>query len=1396
MSSGGEQGGRSHRKWRPIAGAVATAAIAGVLGIAATGVVPADRPFGEGSSGAAARGRSFEHGHRGGHGHGAASGHHSHTVTLTAGGSAANGPAHTGGPSRGPGGGSGGSAAGASGANPQAAFSAPGLPAAPGTTPTEVPRTGVRYSPTPLATEGSTPCPPDKGAVECELISAPLVDPELEGTGHLGGLTPQELRSAYKLPEHGGAGTTIAVVDGPADPNAEADLNVYRREYGLPECTEANHCFKQMNEFGEVKKPTERGQAWDEEISLDLDMVSAACQECHITLVEATEEGPSALLAAEEEAVRLNPTAITNSWNIGFERNNPANGTICEEKACVTLEEEEADDHVFNHPGLPIFFAAGDYGYAVRYPANSQYVIAVGGTTLKHESGNSRGWNEEPWYNPNVDPDLKGRGGGSGCSLAEPKPKWQPDKACTKRLVSDVAANANWEKSPDSLYDSYVSGGWVNTAGTSAASPLVAGIWALSQSYSKNIDALGAQAFYKDPSALFDITSGINGQCTPPSEDEYWCTAEPGFDGPTGNGTPDGTLNLNTAATTKAATGVAAAGATLNGSVTPAGIETTYQFQYGTTTSYGSVTPVTSAGSGITAQEVSNVISGLKPETTYHYRVVATNSVGTTDGADETFKTLSLPIVTNVQSDIGPINGGTSVSISGTGLAGATKVQFGSSNASSFTVDSSTLITAVAPASASGTIDVTVTTPSGTSATGSGDHYTYRSGAVASSWGLNKDGELGNGTNENSPLPTAVTGGATELSLIAAGGFHNMAVKSGGVLAVGDDEQGQLGNAKNENKSTAVQVCAVGEEVACLLHLSEITAIAGGKLHSLALKGNAVLAWGFNGCGQLGNGTTANSNVPLKVTTLVSETAAIAAGSCFSMARQSRGIVEAWGEDKSGQLGNDRTENSNVPVPVCAVAESPCKAANDLNEVIAIAAGGSHSLALLKNGTVDAWGEGKYGELGNGKSENSSVPVKVSNLSEVTAIAAGELTSYALLSNGTVMAWGNDEAGELGNGKSENSSVPVKVGGLSEVTAIAAGANHGLALTRNGTVEAWGDNESGQLGDNSTSGPESCTIHLPETKTVPCDTSPAAVMNVGGASAIAAGQEDSIVLANSTAPSISRLEPAEGLETGGTSVVITGTKLAGVTAVKFGTTPAKSFDVLSPTTMAAVAPEGDGAVPVTLTGPGGTSTPGPASLYSYLVSGLLQGLSFSTPLVEDKEPTLTLPNTGHGISIGPMTVVGSIGEAAKVQVESKPADEEIELGEFTPTGLGIVANVEAFTAKGGHVLGPIPVTCTAPGTVTMAEMPIAATGEGTKHYSTSFNAECIIFPGGYNKAGTAKVTLTSTGPESVSPGEKVTMSEVAFTLTLPVAWNQWLYVLGAREARGSATSKASIGIVR
>jgi alpha-tubulin suppressor-like RCC1 family protein len=282
------------------------------------------------------------------------------------------------------------------------------------------------------------------------------------------------------------------------------------------------------------------------------------------------------------------------------------------------------------------------------------------------------------------------------------------------------------------------------------------------------------------------------------------------------------------------------------------------------------------------------------------------------------------------------------------------------------------------------------------------------------------------------------------------------------------------------------------------------------------------MAWGGNSSGELGDGKTEASNLPVAVCA-VGETApcsqglsgvtAIAAGADHSFALLSTGTVVAWGTG----LGNGTTETSDVPVAVCAVGETaPC--ANHLGGVTAIAGGEIHSLALLSSGTVVAWGGNSEGQLGNGNTTNSTVPVEVKGLSGVVAVSAGGEHSLALLSNGTVMAWGSNGFGQLGDGGEAKSDVPVAVCAAGEkapcakklegVRAVSAGRFHALALLSNGTVMAWGNNGVGQLGDGSHTGPESCGTPPVQ----PCAKSPVKVSGLSSVGAIAAGGQHSMAL--------------------------------------------------------------------------------------------------------------------------------------------------------------------------------------------------------------------------------------------------------------------------------------------
>ncbi len=326
-------------------------------------------------------------------------------------------------------------------------------------------------------------------------------------------------------------------------------------------------------------------------------------------------------------------------------------------------------------------------------------------------------------------------------------------------------------------------------------------------------------------------------------------------------------------------------------------------------------------------------------------------------------------------------------------------------------------------------------------------------------WGDNSNGQLGNGTTTGSSTPVDVDlpAGMT-ITAVAAGGLHSLALTStGAVLAWGRNVSGQLGNGDSTNRSTPVEVSLPAGVT--------ITAVAAGAFHSLALtSAGAVLAWGENLHGQLGNGGTTDRSTPVEVSLPAGVTiAAVAAGAAYSLALTSTGAVLAWGDNSNGQLGNGTTTGSSTPVDVDLPAGMT---------ITTVAAGAAHSLALTSTGAALAWGNNADGQLGNGDTISSSTPVDVDLPAGVTitTVAAGGLHSLAPTAAGAVVAWGRNVSGQLGNGTTTGSSTPVDVDlpAGATITAIAAGFDYGLALTTAGAVVAWGRNFSGQLGNGDT----------------------------------------------------------------------------------------------------------------------------------------------------------------------------------------------------------------------------------------------------------------------------------------------------------------------------------------
>jgi Subtilase family len=380
------------------------------------------------------------------------------------------------------------------------------------------------------------------------------------------GLLPGDLQSAYfpgVAPEAPAAGTqTIALVDAYDDASAEADLETYDKEFGLPPCTQANGCFKKINQEGQAAPlpPSFGKQAkeWAGEIATDLEVAHAVCQNCHIMLVEASSAAFVNLAAAEETAVKLEANEISNSWGI---------------------PEEGIDSPAFNHPDIAITASAGDSGYLdwgaenpeerglPDYPASSPHVIAVGGTRLTLNG--SGAWQGETVWNG------EGAGGG-GCSASFAAQPWQPSLSdwsavgCGPlRASADVAADADpftgvavYGSTVECEYEegkSIITSHWCPIGGTSVASPIIAAMFALAGG-AHGVE-YPARTLYENlaaaPGSLHDVVTGSNGQCLkPPKPDgssgctsaeeaascsgELSCLAAPGYDGPTGVGTPNG----------------------------------------------------------------------------------------------------------------------------------------------------------------------------------------------------------------------------------------------------------------------------------------------------------------------------------------------------------------------------------------------------------------------------------------------------------------------------------------------------------------------------------------------------------------------------------------------------------------------------------------------------------------------------------------------------------------------------------------------------------------------------------------------------------------------------------------------------------------------------------------
>jgi hypothetical protein len=414
-----------------------------------------------------------------------------------------------------------------------------------------------------------------------------------------GPLTPADLQAAYGVTSasaSAGVGETVAIVDAFYDPNAQSDLATYRSEFGLLTCgantssPEAG-CLNVYNQAG-TNLGTDPSAAppqspsdddWVGETSLDMEMVSAICPNCTIDLIEANSDFTPDLGTAEDTAVSLGAKFVSNSWSN------------------IDYPGESAYDHYFNHPGVAITFASGDFGYAAGYPASSQFVTSVGGTYLDENASDdwtSTVWNDNGSENTN---DIAGATA-SGCSAGEPQPSWGPDSTdstssslCANRTENDVSAVADAPSGVD--INSSDCPGFCPAYGTSAATPIIAAIYALAGTPAAN--TYPASYLYAHPSDLTQVTSGSDGTCE--SSRQYLCNAahslSGGYNGPAGLGTPNGSLTPFTETATGHVVSVANPG--------------TYDVQQGASVSLPAIKAVDSASGQTLKYSAAGLPAGL-----------------------------------------------------------------------------------------------------------------------------------------------------------------------------------------------------------------------------------------------------------------------------------------------------------------------------------------------------------------------------------------------------------------------------------------------------------------------------------------------------------------------------------------------------------------------------------------------------------------------------------------------------------------------------------------------------------------------------------------------------------------------------------------------------------------
>jgi alpha-tubulin suppressor-like RCC1 family protein len=355
-------------------------------------------------------------------------------------------------------------------------------------------------------------------------------------------------------------------------------------------------------------------------------------------------------------------------------------------------------------------------------------------------------------------------------------------------------------------------------------------------------------------------------------------------------------------------------------------------------------------------------------------------------------------------------------------------------------------------------------------------------------WGWNNYRKIGNNTTSDSRTPARVlgvggSGYLTGAEQVETGSYHACVLKTGGtVYCWGDGESGQLGNNTTNNSYTPVQTLGVGGSG----YLTGVDQVDAGTYHACAVKTDGTAyCWGYNIAGQIGNNTLSDQLVPAQVKGVggsgyLTGVSQIAAGYQNTCAVKTDGTVYCWGDNASGQIGNNTTTDSSVPVQVLGAGGSGYLTDVSQVEVGDYPYGDYHACAVKTDGTVYCWGANGNGRLGNNTTTASLVPVQVVGiggsgyLTGINQVEVGERNVCALKSNGTVYCWGGNNNGQLGNNTTTDSYSPVQtlgIGGsgyLTDISELGAGVYDSCALKSDGTVYCWGDNAYGQLGNNTT----------------------------------------------------------------------------------------------------------------------------------------------------------------------------------------------------------------------------------------------------------------------------------------------------------------------------------------